>query len=103
MTEFLSGFGDNSLEEGEEATGNIKFTGAKGGSSGFFIRDCKDGHYGLGFGLLIIMFLADVVIKIQQQEFYGLMIIMDFEVITAIDDGVASVFFPAWEILEISL
>ena len=64
VTEFLGGFGDDSLEESEEVTGFVKFCRAEGSFGRFFIGDCKDGHYGLGFELLVVVFLADVVIKI---------------------------------------
>ena len=65
VTEFLSGFGDNSFEEGEEATGDFEFGGAEGSFGGFFVRDCEDRDWSSTFELLDIVFLADVVIKVQ--------------------------------------
>ena len=98
--EFLSSFGDDFFEEGEEATGDIKFMGAEGYSGRFFVRDGKDGNFVLAFDLLIIVLLADIIIEVQEQEFDCLVIIVDFEVIATIDDGVASGFFPTGEILD---
>ena len=64
VTEFLSGFGDDSFEEREETTSDIKFGGAKSSFGGFFIRNCKDGDWSSTFGLLDIVFLADVFIEV---------------------------------------
>ena len=65
VTEFLSGFGDNSFEEGEEATGDLEFCGAEGSFGGFFVRDCEDRDWSSTFELLDVVFLANVVIKVQ--------------------------------------
>ena len=64
VTEFLGGFGDDFLEEGEEATGDIKFMRAEGYSGRFLIRDGKDGNFVLAFDLLVVVFLADIIIKV---------------------------------------
>ena len=61
---FLGGFGDDFLEEREEATGYVKFMRAEGYSGRFFIRDGKDGNYVLAFDLLIIVFHADIIIEV---------------------------------------
>ena len=100
VTEFLSGFDDDSFEEGEEATGDFEFGGAEGSFSGLFVRDSEDRDWPSTFGLLDVVFLANVIIKVQEQELYGLMIIVDVGVITAVDDGVASFFFPVGEVLD---
>ena len=63
VTEFLSGFGDDSFEEREETTGDIKFGGAEGSFGGFFIGSCKERNYVLVFGfcfeLLVVVLLAN--------------------------------------------
>ena len=97
---FLGSFSDDFLEEGEKATSDIKFMRAEGDSGRFFVRGGKDGNFVLAFDLLVVILLANIIIEVQEQEFYGLMVIVDFEVITTIDDGVASRFFPAGEILD---
>ena len=65
VTEFLGSFGNNSFKEGEEATGDLKFCGAEGSFGGFFVRDCEDRDWSATFGLLDIVFFADVVIEVQ--------------------------------------
>ena len=65
VTEFLGGFGDDSFEEGKEATSDLEFCGTEGSFGGFFVRDCEDRDWSSTFGLLNIVFLANVVVKVQ--------------------------------------
>ena len=61
VTKFLGGFGDDSFKESEEMTGFVKFYRAKGGSGGFFIRDCEDGDWPFTFELVIVVLFADLI------------------------------------------
>ena len=61
VTEFLSGFGDDSFEESKEVTGFVKFCRAEGGFGRFFIRGCEEGDWPFTFELMVVVLLANLI------------------------------------------
>ena len=68
MAKFLSGFDDDSFEEGKEMTSLVKFYGAEGGSGGFFVGDCEDGDWPFTFELVVVILFTNL-IKVQEKKF----------------------------------
>ena len=61
VTKFLSGFGDDSFEEGKEMTSFVKFYRAEGGSGGFFVGGGENGDWPFTFELVVVMLFADLI------------------------------------------
>ena len=61
VTEFLGGFGDNSFEKSEEATGFVKFCRAEGGFGRFFVGGCEDGDGPFTFELVVVVLFTNLI------------------------------------------